>query len=473
VDHSILEQIAGVVGWDNVITDPDLLKSYGGTRDFISYRTPEIVVKAYSGPEVEQLVAIAIEHRIPVTPVSSAPPHTSPGSAPSVDGAMVIDLSGMKKIISVNRRFCVAVIEPGVTYGELNAALTKEGLYISMPLAPRDGKSVISSLLNVEPRRDAAKQWNYIDPLRCMEVTWGDGERMFTGEAGGGIRDLEKQQAQGKWQINGGGPMMLDFCRLLTGSQGTMGIVTWASVKCEPLSTRRQEHLVTADSPDALIDFTYELLRLRFADGLFLLNRACCAILAGGRDPGAAPWQAVVEIDGHQIFPELRIEQQTLDIRDIAEKYHLAFSDPVPLKTRLDSGGGLGRQVPLFFVTTLDQTPRFIRSVEKAAKEVGYPVERIGIYIQPQHQGTSCHCEFIFPADPETAEAAKQLYFKAAEAVVRQGGFFSRPQGNVITGLQLGKDAQTAKTLGTMRGIFDPHHIMNPGKLEGKQVNPL
>lgn len=473
MDQPILERISGVVGRDRVITDPDLLKSYGGTRNFVTYCLPEVAVKAHSGAEVEALMAIAIEHRIPVTAVSSAPPHRSPGSAPSVEGAMVIDLSEMKKIISINRRFCIAVIEPGVTYEELSEALAKEGLYLSMPLAPRRGKSVVSSLLNVEPRRDAAKQWNYIDPLRCMEVTWGDGERMFTGEAGGGVRDLEKQQAQGKWQINGGGPMMLDFCRLLTGSQGTMGIVTWASVKCEPLSACRQEHLVGADSPEALIDFTYELLRLRFADGLFLLNRACYARLTGETDAEAAPWQAVVEIDGHQILPELRMEQQTADIRDIAEKHKLAFSEPVSLKARLDCGEGLDGQVPLFFVTTLDQTPRFLQIVEAAAREAGYPAERIGVYIQPQHQGTSCHCEFRFPVEQGVEAAARALYFKAAEAISRQGGFFSRPQGEAITELQLGKDDQSAKTLETLRGIFDPHHIMNPGKLERKQVKPL
>ena len=63
----------------------------------------------------------------------------------------MIDFSRWKEIPWVNRRNRVVMIEPGVTYGELLAALEPEGMTIPMPLAPRNGKSVIASLMDREP----------------------------------------------------------------------------------------------------------------------------------------------------------------------------------------------------------------------------------------------------------------------------------------------------------------------------------
>jgi hypothetical protein len=132
-----------------------------------------------------------------------------------------------------------------------------------MPLAPKSGKSVLTSVLDMEPRLNALHQWNFIDPLRCTEVVWGDGNRMFTGEAGGGPLDIEKQQESQRWQVSGTGPMMLDFYRLLTGSQGSMGIVTWASLKCEAASPLHAMHLAPAAKLEDLIDFVYRVIKLR------------------------------------------------------------------------------------------------------------------------------------------------------------------------------------------------------------------
>lgn len=289
---------------------------------------------------------------------------------------------------------------------------------------------------------------------------------MFTGEAGGGARDLDKQQAQGKWQINGGGPMMIDFCRLLTGSQGSMGIVTWASVKCEPISERNVRHTVAADKEEDLIDFVYELLRLRFTDGLYILNDAYLAHLAGEAKVDIAPWQAVIEISGHNFLPDLRISQQQGDISDFAAKHGLTLSEHTEGLFALTHGPKvLPANERLFFITTLERTPAFIAEMNRMASELGIDPAQIGVYIQPQHQGTNCHCEFLLP----DCAQAPALYFAAAERFAGMGAYYSRPQGPILTNLQLGKDPQTAHTMATVKGIFDPKNIMNPGKLTLKE----
>ena len=137
---------------------------------------------------------------------------------------------------------------------------------LSSPLAPRAGKSVLASVLDMEPRLNSLHQFNFVDPLRCTEVVWGDGNRMFTGDAGMSPMDLARQWKAERWQVSGTGPMMLDFYRLLTGSQGTMGIVTWASLKCEVKASIRKLYIVPANAIEDLVDFVYRVIRMRFSD---------------------------------------------------------------------------------------------------------------------------------------------------------------------------------------------------------------
>jgi FAD/FMN-containing dehydrogenase len=101
------------------------------------------------------------------------------------------------------------------------------------------------------------------------------------------------------------------------------------------------------------------------------------------------------------------------------------------------------------------------------AEGYGYPTSEIGVYIQPVHQGAGCHCEFSLPFDPshpEEVARVRTLFDRASEALLKQGAFFSRPYG-IWANMAYNRDAQTTAALKKIKGIFDPNHIMNPGKL--------
>ena len=80
----------------------------------------------------------------------------------------------MKKIVFVDRPRRVAMVEPGVTFGELIPAARKEGLRLNMPLLPRKSKSVIGSILEREPVIMPKYQWDVSDPLACTRVIFRD-----------------------------------------------------------------------------------------------------------------------------------------------------------------------------------------------------------------------------------------------------------------------------------------------------------
>lgn len=483
----MIAALAAIAGEQNVCVAEEALASFAEDGSFAQRLMPRAIVKPQDANQVQDIVKWANQTNTPLVPVSSTAPHYKGDTVPSVPYAVMVDLSGMKKILGINRRHRIAVIEPGVTYSELNAALSKEGLAVSMPLMPREGKSVLGSLLESEPRLNALHQWCNLDPLRCVEVTWGDGNRMYTGEAGGSVMDLESQWKEDKWQWEPAGPMMLDFYRLLTGAQGTMGIVTWASVRCELMPQEKKGYLVPAQKLEDLIDFAYHVLRLRFGEAFFIMNAVQLARLMTNSAEDAAklesrlpPWISMVGIVGREILPQERVAYQELDIADIAQQHGLTLQhecggisgDLVFKHASITSGsaswkaGEAGAFEDIFFSTTLDRTPEFVSTMETLAKEKGYQ-RKIGVYLQPENMGTSYHCSFTLPFDSEdSAEVARTecLFTEASEKFSQMGAYYFRPYG-IWSRLQLSRDAESYHVLQKIREIFDPNGIMNPGKL--------
>ncbi len=484
---SIKEELINVVGSKRVVDDPKELAQYGGDRNFDLHMKPCCIVKPQDAEQVEKIIKLANKNNTPLVPVSSGGPHVKGGSSPSVPEAVMVDLSGMKKILSINRQQRIAVVEPGVTYSELEAALEKEDLEINFPLKPRANKSVVASVLETEPRLNPMHQWAFIDPLRCVEVTWGDGNRMYTGEAAGGPLDLQKQWAGERWQVSGSGPWMFDFYRILTGAQGSMGIVTWAAVRCQVKKRIHKMYFVNSDSLQRITDFVYKSIRLRFPDELFILNNTQLASLLGKNDAEIAGWKeilpkwtALVGVSGREVMPEKRVEARSKDLADIAQNCGLELLEGVSklsgeaMKKELStpSEGNWkdtykGASQDIFFTTQLDKTECFIKKMYEVANELGYPVNDIGVYIQPLHMGSSYHCEFTLPYDPNSKkerELAKKVYDKASVEMLKLDAYYYRPYG-LWADLQLNKDAQSYAVLKKIKNIFDPNGIVNPGKI--------
>jgi FAD/FMN-containing dehydrogenase len=446
------------------------------------------VIKPDTADEIQKIINWANATKTPLVPVSSGPPHFHGDTVPAIPGTIIVDLSDMKKILNVNRRNRIAIVEPGVTYRELQPVLAEKGMMLSNPLLPRANKSVITSLLEREPRMNCRLQWSSLDPLRCLEIIWGDGNRLWTGDAGMGDLDMEKQWAEEKWQVQPAGPGQTDFYRFLSAAQGSMGIATWASLKCEVLPTIHKLYFVAAKKLDHLYDFTYKILKFRYADELFILNGPNLANIIGD-SPGQTdalkdkmpPWMTIVGIAGREELPEERVDFQEKDIAEIAGQFGLELVPSVPgasgeemLKIIMQPSrepywktSYKGGCQDIFFVTTLDRTLGFTNEMDAVAEKSGYPVSDIGVYIQPRHQGVNCHCEFSLPYNPDNAEESsriKALYKEASEALMEKGALFTRPYG-IWADMAYKKDIVSTNMLKSIKDIFDPNGVMNPGKL--------
>src|SRR5208283_2461985 len=98
---------------------------------------------------------------------------------------------------------------------------------------------------------------------------FGTGDRFRTGEASG-PETIEEQWELGRFQMNPFGHSHVDFQRLVSGAQGTIGIVTWATLKCSPLPVSRKALFVPSSDPGPLIDLTYSHVRFRFGGSIFI-----------------------------------------------------------------------------------------------------------------------------------------------------------------------------------------------------------
>jgi FAD/FMN-containing dehydrogenase len=289
-------------------------------------------------------------------------------------------------------------------------------------------------------------------------------------------------------QVFSGGPGQVDYYRLVSGAQGSMGIVTWASVKCEILPKVHKFFFIPADELKDLTECAYRLLRVRLGDEFLVLNSAnLAAILSTDVDEVQAlkeklpPWAIIMGIAGRDLLPEEKVGFQEEDTRDIVQESGLELLSAISDVTGEQVMSALLNPSPepywkithkgacqdVFFMTTLDKTPGFVDTVFATANALQYPVADIGIYLQPQHQGTSCHCEFNLPYDPGSkteTDRVRELLETCSEALIRQGAYFSRPYG-IWADMVYDRDARNRQMTRTIKKVFDPNNILNPGKL--------
>jgi FAD/FMN-containing dehydrogenase len=436
---------------------------------------------------LQAVVRWANEQATPIVPVSSGPPHCHDGASPGVEGAVIVDLRRMDRILRVDAANRVAIVEPGVTYGRLQEEMARSGLSAYMPLLPRATKSVLAGVLDRDPIVMPAAHFDSTDPMLCTEIVLGTGDRMRTGEAAG-PDSLEEQWEIGKAQISPFGPTQMDMQRLVSGAQGTVGIVSWMSLKCRFLSEVTRSFFVPSASLDPLIDLSYLLTRVRFSGNIFVLNGPELAgLMLSSADESATlrsdlpAWVLFVSCEGYGPLPADKVAYLEADLRDAAEarglRVHadisgasadglsrlLALPSPEPY-WKLRPRGGCS---DIFFLTTQDKIPLFAGIMAGLATKRGLPVQDIGIYIQPIVQGTSCHCQFDLFHDPADRAATKATADLAAEAVDKleaRGAFFSRPYG-VWRDIAYRRSPDTAAMQRKVKAIFDPNGILNPGKL--------
>jgi FAD/FMN-containing dehydrogenase len=481
-------QFVNIVGEDRIYDTDSVIDEYSRDMSFANPVKPALVVKPENAEQITDIVNLAKDAKTPLIPISSGPPHFRGDTVPCAEGAIIVDLSEMKNIINTNRRNRVVMFEPGVTFGELSAAVAKEGMRLNMPLLPRQSKSVVGSMLEREPVIMPKYHWDISDPLACTEIIFGTGDMFRTGSAAGS-GTIEEQWAAGGVQKEAAGPSSVSWYRLIQGAQGGMGIVTWASARCELTPSLERPYFIVASELEKVLEAVHWLVRLRLINECVILNSTNFALMNAAPDSSEydalkqklPEWILFYNIAAYEFLTEERMDGQIEDMIELAQRLGVepitdvaGVSADAFLKLtqkpseepywKLRQKGGCE---DVLFLSIYDKLPDIIDTMKSSAETAGYPADALGIYLQPIVQGSNCHCEFnLFynPGDSREVKIVSELSASVVDKLISKDAFFSRPYGASARKI-IERDPATREALKKVKNIVDPLDIMNPGKI--------
>ena len=397
------------------------------------------------------------------------------------ENSIILDLRYMKQIPFIDKRNRVCVLEPGVNWEELTKELEKYGMRPLSPLLPRRGKSVLASIIDREPHLIPKRQFDISDPLLCMEVVFGNGEIFRTGEAAG-PHSIEKNREYGAALTNPLGPAQTDIFRIIQGSKGTYGCVSWISMQCDLIPTKRIIKFIDSDKLDPLNEFIYESVRKRLVDEVFIINKNLFGSIFDCNKNDIREYILIFAVNGYEILPDEKISYQLADLKEIIAKFNLKAQEAISTISQTYIDGKIIEPHPkfknnmiaidLFYNTTLDRVEKHIQEAYKIINEYKFPSDRFYIYIQPVIQARAVNVEFSFLADITKSdniqfnqENVEIMIKKLASFVSQNGGFFSRSYKLINDFAFTDKNISVQISLKKLKEIFDSNHILNRGQL--------
>lgn len=481
-EENIYKELVKICGAKNVSNKSNVLEKFSNDLSFFPKKIPKYVIWPKNRNQIQKIIKLVNSLNLSLIPVSSpSGPRHHGDTIPRNNNSIILNLSKLNKIINIDRKNRVIMIEPGVTFGDLIPLLHNKGLRILTPLHPRASKSVLTAALEREPITIPRYMWDSSDPLLCTEVFFGNGELFKTGSAAG-PGSIKQQRKSGQAQVNPMGPTQFSPFRVIQGAQGSIGVVTWVTIKLELLPSIQKVYHLQSDNLENLLDFQYELLKYRLCDELLILNNLNLACLIE-ENPNEiqhlttklAKWNLIFVISGRGQLANDKISYLEGDILDIMNQKKLILSenkiiidqndilkflnqaDIIPWRLRLTGG-----YQDIFFLTNYEKIREFTDLVEKQISN------NLGIYIQPINQGTAYHCEFDIyfnPHDKEETLNVKENFLGTSRSLMNSGAFFNRPYGLWAKEVYKRHQESTQNALKKVKQIFDPNNVLNPGVL--------
>lgn len=236
----VLEELKEVVGEDNCTDNPAVLASYS----LYPLVIPEIAVLAEKVEHVQGVLRVANENGVAVTPLATATVSLSTGVF--VPGGIVLDTSGMNRILEINTSSGYALIEAGVTYGQLCSALKKVGHWY--PLG--SFHHAVSVLGPSTTQNHGGRGYGGWDEICSFEVVLPDGTVVRTGGS---------MVEGGSWAhqyVN-----FPDLHGLWLESNGMLGVITKMAVRIYPDGESSRIHLAGFDDYGTAQEYVKRICR--------------------------------------------------------------------------------------------------------------------------------------------------------------------------------------------------------------------
>ena len=428
----------------HVLTDPAALAAVSTDRSGVVLGRPVGVVRAESVDDVRRTVQWAATTGTPVVTRGAGSALT--GAASAGDGAVVLDLAALDRILEIRPVDQVARVQPGVVVADLDAAAAAHGLRY----APDPGSVGIATIggtiaTNAGGLR-GAKYGVTRDAVLGLQVVLADGRLVRLG------RETLK------------GVAGLDLVGLLTGSEGTLGVIVEATVRLIPLPVATATALATFPDTEAAAAAVAALAAARVRPAVLeFLNRA--TLEAIDRAQGTtltAGALLVAQTDGYGAAEELAAVVAALE--PFADTVRVAVDDAEAealVAVRRQALPSIERLGPVLIedvVVPISRLAEAVRRIELIGQETGVPLFLFA------HAGDGNLHPILLATDPDAAALAADRIFGVA---LELGGSITGEHGvgtlkRHWLEAELGADVLALQR--RIKSVFDPDDLLNPGK---------
>jgi len=475
INENVVKSFREVVGPEYVLTSLSDLAPY--TWDGEPYSNlqtrlpkrmfnvfPDVVILPGSVKDVQKIVQIANENKIPITPRGAGT--NQGGQSIANKGGIVLDMSRMNKIKEVNPASFYVVMEPGVTNRELKIELSKHNLFFP----PEPASSLVCTIGGMVGNDSSGmgvfKYGTTKDYVLGLQVVLPTGEVIRTGSK---LRKFSTGY---------------DLTRLFVGSEGTLGVVTEITLRviCKP--PKVQTGVITFSDLETAVDIGLAMLKagvipskLELADETFMksLKDQMPPRIAIGEAKGIL----FVEIDGGA----KEVEELEEKVNKICEEKAInmfwskeAKEQEMIWTARNYVGPAYTGYEELFRPgvmriwsvelndpgVPLSEVPGFIQFTKQVFQSYDRPFSFIG-----HLESGNVHCVCFFnPDDKEDCKIMYEIQTRIINYIKKHGGTIAAEHGLGLYRASYAEALIPPDTLELMRKIkrlFDPNNIMNPG----------
>jgi glycolate oxidase len=453
-DAAWLAELQEILPGARIATHPATLA--GLRRDqaaTIDAGMPAAVAFPVTTDEVSAMLRLASRRGVPVVPRGAG--SGLAGGANATDGCLVLSLARMDRILEIDRDDLVAVVQPGVLNGRLASAVAEIGLSYAPDPSSFEISSIGGNLATNAGGLRCLKYGVTRDAALALEVVLADGRVLRTGH-----RSVK-------------GVAGLDLVSLFVGSEGTLGVITEATLRLRPALPAAGTLLAAFPTPDAAGEAAAGILQLGIAPSVLeLIDAVTVDAIEAWRGVGLprASTLIIVRCDGPDEGRAalLRAEEtcraagaiELLRSTDVHESEGLMEARRAALPALERRGVTMLEDVAV----PLSRIGDLLRAVQRIAGEHDVVVGTFG------HAGDgNLHPTIVVPRGDDrsllrTAAAASAIL----EATIALGGTITGEHG-----IGLLKRTDLSRELGevgvavtrSVKAALDPLGILNPGKL--------
>jgi len=453
-----MESIKKIVGKNNVLTEYEDRYCYAYDATAVGDRLymPDAVVLPETAEQISEILKIANKNKIPV--VTRGAGTNLVGGCLPVKGGIVLHLSKMNKIINIDGNNLQCTVQPGVVVEKLQQEVEKQGLFYPPDPASLRVSTIGGSIAQSSGGPRGFRYGTTKDYVLGLEAVLADGTIIKTG---------------GKTSKNVTG---YNLTQLLTGSEGTLAVITQATLRLIPKPEERKVLLACFDTIDAAAEAVTKMISAKITPStLDIMDKNTMQTIEKFHQTGLPTDKEavlVLEVDGFRESVETQAGQVMSICKELGAQNIRASQTQQEAEeiwfARRSAFGAVARLRPNVLtedaVVPRDKVPDMVREIRRIANKYNLTVCIMG------HIGDgNIHPNFSLDLrDKDEAhrfELAAEELFDAALAL---GGSLSGEHGIGLSKSKFMKKALCGKNIELMKSIksvFDPENILNPGKV--------